>query len=95
MDDYTVPSPQPPPPVVTAPQLSDGENRVDVMSDTSSSSDMDSDSDSDSDHGKQSQPPPPPPPQQNGHSNGARTNLISQHILNEDLCLSESGSDSD
>lgn len=93
MDDYSVPSPQPPPPPITAPpHLSDGENRVDVMSDSSSSSDVDSDSDSDSDHNTKQAAQTQ---QSNGHSNGARTNLISQHILNEDLCLSESGSDSD
>lgn len=75
---------------------SDGEsNRVDLMSDTSSSS-SDSDSDSEGDvtvvakeqsNGVGAQRPPPPA--------NVRTNFTPQHILNEDLCLSESGSDSD
>lgn len=59
------------------------------MSDTSSSSsDSDSDSDGDTTAVQKQQ-------QSNGHANGVRNNLIPQHILNEDLCLSESGSDSD
>lgn len=69
----------------------DPENGVEVMSDTSSSS---SSSDSESDNGnvnktvinKSST---------NGHTNGLSNNTQSAHILNEDLCLSESGSDSD
>lgn len=83
---------QPPQAPPQSDNLSDGENRIDVMSDTSSSS---SDSDSDSDGNTTAVLKS----QSNGHvaaatattNNGARANLI----LNEDLCLSESGSDSD
>lgn len=71
--------------------LSDHENGVvGEMSDSSSSS---SDSDSDSDNpdntiiNKFNKT--------NGHTNGTSNTKIATHLLNEDLCLSESGSDSD
>lgn len=99
IDDFSEPpiiitQPSQPPPQQQD-NLSDGENRIDVMSDTSSSS---SDSDSDSDGNTTTVLKS----QSNGHAttaataaittnNGSRANLI----LNEDLCLSESGSDSD
>ncbi|CAH0548782.1 unnamed protein product [Brassicogethes aeneus] len=65
-------------------------NGVEEMSDSSSSS---SDSDSDSDN----ESPPqnkiiPNVVKTNGHTNGVPT---ATHLLKEDLCLSESGSDSD
>ncbi|XP_044260142.1 ell-associated factor Eaf [Tribolium madens] len=71
--------------------LSDPETGVGEISDSSSSS---SDSESDSDD---------PDntivnkfPKTNGHSNGTSlATKINTHLLNEDLCLSESGSDSD
>lgn len=73
------------------------ENGVGEMSDSSSSS-SESDSDSDIDNtivNKQI-----PINKTNGHSNGMAqpppsNAKISTHLLNEDLCLSESGSDSD
>ncbi|EFA05606.1 ell-associated factor Eaf [Tribolium castaneum] len=93
IDDFDAP----PPPSSTdkSPSmfpLSDHETAgVGEMSDSSSSS---SDSDSDSDNpdltavNKLSKT--------NGHSNGtSAATKISTHLLNEDLCLSESGSDSD
>lgn len=77
-------------PIVMA---SDTENGVGEMSDSSSSS-SDSDSDSDVEEtanasksiniGKS-----------NGYSNNNSTTKMAAHLLNEDLCLSESGSDSE
>lgn len=72
---------------------SDMENGVGEMSDSSSSS---SDSDSDSDVEEVA-------PvnknisvnKSNGYSNNNSTTKIATHLLNEDLCLSESGSDSE
>lgn len=102
IDDFSDPAPslpappQPPPPVPPAPPQEE-ESRVDVMSDSSSSS---SDSDSDSDRG--GGPDATVIRRSNGHvpspvaaTNGQQRLPIPQHILNEDLCLSESGSDSD
>lgn len=62
------------------------DNEVGVLSSSSSSSDSDSSgSGSDSDS-----PPPSPVNKNNGHSLGNAT-----HLLSEDLCLSDSASDSD
>ncbi|CAH1382141.1 hypothetical protein MTP99_006057 [Tenebrio molitor] len=103
IDDFDLPqsSSCPPPSSTTQPNptdkspsmfpISDLENGVDEMSDSSSSS-SDSDSDTDPDNtviNKFSKT--------NGHhSNGTSSSTkINTHLLNEDLCLSESGSDSD
>lgn len=96
IDDFSEPTPPPPPPQPPHPlpqnNLPDSENRVYLMSDESTSSSSDSDSDSDLDITVVQKPQ-----QTNGHAtaNGTRPNLIPEHILDEDLCLSESGSDSD
>ena len=71
------------------------ENGVGEMSDTSSSS---SSSDSESDGGRAGPNKTVVSKHTNGHANGLQsaTKLsMPAHILKEDLCLSESGSDSD
>uniref|UniRef100_A0A0A9YGA6 Ell-associated factor Eaf n=1 Tax=Lygus hesperus TaxID=30085 RepID=A0A0A9YGA6_LYGHE len=71
----------------------DGAPEVGILSDSSSSSSSDSnssDSESDSEN--------PPPKAINGHINGKNSPALQsmpEHLLNEDLQLSESGSDSD
>lgn len=104
IDDFETTPPNCPPPNSTNHQnttekspprfgLSDvEENAVGEISNSSSSSGSDSDSDSDPDNtviNKVSKT--------NGHhSNGTSSSTRnSTHLLNEDLCLSESGSDSD
>lgn len=77
--------------------ISDHENGVEEMSDSSSSS---SSSDSDSENEQSKTVVYKNNNSTNGHTNGltnSNTKLPSMptHILNEDLCLSESGSDSD
>lgn len=69
-------------------------NGVGEITDTSSS---DSSSDSDSDHELPANSKTVPPNRSNGHSNGNLNNKMSipTTLLNEDLRLSESGSDSD
>ncbi|KAJ8928904.1 hypothetical protein NQ314_018475 [Rhamnusium bicolor] len=73
--------------------ISDNENGVGEISDSSSSS-SDSDSDSDIENttitNKNINLS-----KSNGYSNGNSTSKIAAHLLNEDLCLSESGSDSE
>lgn len=73
------------------------QNGVGILSDSSSSSSSDSDS---SDSDSETEPPPPPPrPQNNGTlraTNGKSPSLsVPDHLLKEDLCLSESATDSD
>ncbi|XP_049824582.1 ell-associated factor Eaf [Aethina tumida] len=69
---------------------SDNENGIGEITDSSSSS-SDSDSDSDNDESSKS------PSKTNGHSNGLQTAAakINNVLLKEDLCLSETGSESD
>ncbi|BES92166.1 Promotes transcriptional elongation by Su(Tpl) ELL. Essential for development [Nesidiocoris tenuis] len=86
------------PDIKTSPDFSgiqdDGAPVVGILSDSSSSSSSDSNS-SDSD----SEPEKPPPKKPiNGHMNGKSSPALASvptHLLNEDLQLSESGSDSD
>ncbi|KAL1123365.1 hypothetical protein AAG570_002450 [Ranatra chinensis] len=72
-------------------------HEVGILSDSSSDSSSDSNS-SDSESDNEKQPPPPPAKAMNGHMNGTSSpSLLSmpEGLLNEDLQLSESGSDSD
>lgn len=73
-------------------QISDNENGVGEITDTSSSS---SDSDSDSDEDTTIKSKNPALGKANGYSNGTGALKLDTQILNDDLCLSESGSDSD
>lgn len=99
MDDFSEPAPIVPPatlpnPKIIEPSLSDNEIGEISTDSSSSSSDMDSDSDT-----ERNSTAIENTLKSNGHSNGINANKagssMPSHLLNEDLCLSESGSDSD
>ncbi|KAK4877944.1 hypothetical protein RN001_010450 [Aquatica leii] len=85
-DDFSAPVTNIPPMTQKSPSFHTGDYENGEVSEMSSSSSSDSDSDSDHDRAKVTKT--------NGYSNGVQTkSMPADHFLNEDLNLSDSGSD--